>query len=101
VTGFRISETALADIESIARYTTEQWGTAQRDRYMLGLEEEFRTLARNPKMAAERRDFTPPVRIHAYEKHLIVYVIDDFGILIGRVLHGNMDVPAHVTGRTD
>jgi toxin ParE1/3/4 len=101
VTGFRISETALADIESIAWYTAEQWGAAQRNRYMLGLEEEFRTLSLNPEMAAERRDFSPPVRIQAYEKHLIVYVIDDFGILIGRVLHQSMDVPAHVTGRTD
>ena len=54
-------------------------------------------LAKMPEMAAERRDFRPPVRIHHYEKHLIIYVIEDGGILIVRVLHQNMDVTAQLS----
>ena len=50
-----------------------------------------------PEMAAERRDFRPPVRIQHYEKHLIIYVIEDSGILIVRVLHQSMDVPAQLS----
>ena len=50
-----------------------------------------------PEMAVERRDFQPPVRIHHYEKHLIIYVIEDGGILIVRILHQNQDVPAQLT----
>lgn len=50
-----------------------------------------------PEMAAERRDFRPPVRIYHYEKHLIIYVINDSGILIVRVLHQSMDVPAQLS----
>ena len=50
-----------------------------------------------PDMAPERRDFRPPVRIHHYEKHLIIYVIEDSGILIVRVLHQSQDVPAQLS----
>ncbi len=31
---------------------------------------------------------------HHYEKHLVIYVITDEGILIVRVLHQNMNVTA-------
>ena len=50
-----------------------------------------------PDMAPERRDFQPPVRMHHYEKHLIIYVIEDSGILIVRVLHQSQDVPAQLS----
>jgi toxin ParE1/3/4 len=54
-------------------------------------------LATTPEMAAERRDFQPPVRIHHFEKHLIVYAIANSGILIVRVLHQSQDVPAQLS----
>lgn len=47
-----------------------------------------------PEMAAERRDFRLPVRIHHHEKHLIVHAITDSGIVIVRVWHQSQDVPA-------
>jgi toxin ParE1/3/4 len=50
-----------------------------------------------PELAAERRDFRPPVPIHHYEKHLIIYVINDSGILIVRVLPQCQYVPAQVS----
>lgn len=95
--GFRISNAAKDDIRNIGRYTQNEWGVAQRRRYLDGLNERFITLTAAPEIAAERREFEPPVRIHQYEKHLIVYVIDDNGILIVRVLHQNMDVPRHLS----
>ena len=58
---------------------------------------EIRMLAATPEMAAERRDFRPPVRIHRYKKHLIIYEINDSGILIVRVLHQSQDVPAQLS----
>jgi len=57
----------------------------------------FRTLSLNPTMTAERQDFNPPVRIHPHEKHIIIYTIDDSGILIIRVLHQSMDIPPHLS----
>ena len=94
---FTVSQAASTDIRSIARYTQDTWGRDQRRRYLDGLNEKFEMLAEMPEMAAERRDFRPPVRIHHYEKHLIIYVIADEGILIVRVLHQNMDVTAQMS----
>lgn len=95
--GFRVSNAARNDIENIGRYTQNIWGAAQRRRYLDGLNDRFIALSEAPEMAAERHEFDPPVRIHPYERHLIVYVIDDHGILVVRVLHESMDVPAQLS----
>lgn len=94
---FTVSKAANTDIRSIARYTQDTWGRDQRRRYLKGLNEKFEVLAAMPEMAVERRDFRLPVRIHHYEKHLIIYVINDGGILIVRVLHQSQDVPAQLS----
>ena len=95
--GFRLTKAALADIRGIARYTQKVWGKAQRRHYLAGLNDKFGTLSQTPTLAAERNEFDPPVRIHHHEKHLIVYVVDDVGILIIRVLHQSMDIPAQLS----
>jgi toxin ParE1/3/4 len=97
VSEFTVSKAANTDIRSIARYTQDTWGRDQRRRYLDGLNDKFEVLAAMPEMAAERRDFRPPVRIHHFEKHLIIYLIADEGILIVRVLHQNMDVPVQLS----
>lgn len=97
MSSFTVSKAAHTDIRSIARYTQDTWGRDQRRRYLDGLNEKFEMLAAAPEMAAERRDFRPPVRIHHYEKHLIIYVISGSGILIVRVLHQSQDVPAQLS----
>lgn len=94
---YTVSKAANSDIRSIARYTQDTWGKDQRRRYLDGLNEKFDMLAETPELAVERRDFQPPVRIHHYEKHLIVYAINDSGILIVRVLHQSQNVPAQLS----
>ena len=83
---FRVSRAAQADIREIGRNTQQQWGKDQRRIYLDGLNDRFQLLANTPLLAAERLTFDPPVRIHPYQRHLIVYVIEDGGILIVRVL---------------
>ena len=97
MTGFRVSKAALADLRNIGRYTEKQWGKLQRRLYLKGLNERFKTLSVTPTIAAERQQFEPPVRIHPYEKHLIVYILEEKGILIVRVLHQSMDVPGQLS----
>jgi toxin ParE1/3/4 len=48
-------------------------------------------LADNPLIARERRELAPPMRLHPYQAHMIVYVEDGAGVLIVRVLHGRQD----------
>ncbi len=95
---WRVSRKAQQDIREIGRYTQRHWGRAQRRSYLSGLEECFERLAETPTLAAERREYVPPVRIYRYASHLIVFLADKNGILVLRVLHGNMDVPARLSG---
>ncbi|MEL0021394.1 MAG: type II toxin-antitoxin system RelE/ParE family toxin [Rickettsiales bacterium] len=96
---YRVSKAAQKDIREIGLYTQREWGAVQRRKYLSGLEAQFETIAQNPFLAAERRELTPPVRILRHERHLIVFLIEDEGVLIVRVLHASMDVPAQLSDR--
>jgi toxin ParE1/3/4 len=50
----------------------------------------------NPHIARERMEFNPPVRLHAYRAHMIVYLADDHGVLIVRILYGRQDWERHL-----
>ncbi|GGO84321.1 toxin ParE4 [Marinobacterium nitratireducens] len=93
---FNVSREALEDLRAIGRYTQKIWGAAQRRKYLNGLDERFRFLATNPLISPLRAEFSPPVRIHHHDSHLIVYLVEDTHITIIRVLHGSMDIEAHL-----
>ena len=43
-------------------------------------------------MARQRRELSPPMRIHPFKAHLLIYRIEEDGdILIVRVRHGHED----------
>jgi toxin ParE1/3/4 len=87
VAKFRVSEATLEDIRKIGRYTQQQWGVEQRRSYLTGLDKKFAFLSDNPEISPEQSEFDPSVRIHRHEQHLIVYVFEQDGILIIRLLH--------------
>ena len=89
---YRISRKAQEDIREIGLYTQQIWGKEQRRIYLNGLE-----IAENPFLAPERPEFEPVVRIHPFQKHLIVYISDPESLLIVRVLHANMDVTTRLS----
>lgn len=87
--GWRLTPPAADDIAAIFRYGVEQFGIAQADAYHAGLEAAFDFLARYPRAARERTELSPPVRVHSYRAHLIVYEAEpNGGVLVLRVRHG-------------
>ena len=88
---YRLAPRALADVDEIWRYSAETWSVEQADRYIDRLARVFETIAQMPLLARERREFTPPVRIHVHEGHLVVYVAADDHVAIVRVLGGRQD----------
>ncbi len=94
---YRISRKAQEDIREIGLYTQQIWGKEQRRIYLNGLEKSFQQIAENPFLAPERPEFEPVVRIHPFQKHLIVYISDPESLLIVRVLHANMDVTTRLS----
>jgi toxin ParE1/3/4 len=93
---FRVSRAARRDIEEIGRYTQEEWGAEQRRKYLAGLDDQLHKIAASPLTAAERAEFTPPVRLYPFGKHMIVYLTDETGVLIVRILHNRMDILSHL-----
>lgn len=68
------------------------FGAAQPRRYHDELFTTFGLIAANPRIARERLEISPPVRIYPFKAHLIVYLIEKAdNILIGRVRHGHED----------
>jgi toxin ParE1/3/4 len=89
---YRLTSAAADDIATIFLEGLEQFGLVQADRYHDGLAERFAFLAEYPHAARERHELTPPVRIHPYRAHLIVYEpAPNGGVLILRVCHSRED----------
>jgi toxin ParE1/3/4 len=61
-----------------------------------GLAAALDLIAANPRIARERREFTPAVRLHPYQSHMIVYLLDDLGFLVVRVLHARQDLESSI-----
>ena len=90
--GFRLSVEAEGDIISIAEQGVRLFGSAQARRYHDELFGVIDLIATNPRMARERLELSPPMRIHPFKAHLIVYRIEEDGdILVVRVRHGHED----------
>lgn len=68
------------------------FGLAQAKRYNDELFMIFDLLASNPRMARERFELSPPLRVHPYKAHMILYRIEENGdILIVGVRHEHED----------
>ena len=88
---WRPTHRADLDLAGIYVHGEATFGVGQAERYQNGLFEAFDMLAENPRLAHEHTEITPPVRLHPYGVHVIVYALEDAGILIVRVLHGRQD----------
>ena len=78
---------AEADLDEIWSYTVERWSEGQAVAYLTGLDRTLRLLAEFPETARLREEFVPPVRIHPYRAHLIVFLADERGLDVVRVVH--------------
>ena len=89
--GYRTTNQADQDIIHIHLRGCQEFGQPQAERYNEGLAACFKLIQDNPRIAREHPGFIPPVRLHPYRSHLIVYRLDDVGVLIVRVLHGRQE----------
>lgn len=88
---YRTTERADLDIAEIYRHGAVAFGLVQAERDQDELFRTFSRLAENPRIARERIEITPPVRLHPYGAHLIIFVQHGDGIVIVCVLHGRQD----------
>ena len=88
---------AEADLDDIWDYTVDTWSEVQAVDYLSGMEAALKLLAEFPEMARLRQEFTPPVRIHSYRKHLIIYIADECFIDVVRVVHAQANWSVFLT----
>jgi toxin ParE1/3/4 len=87
---FNLSVEAEEDIIAIAEQGVRMFGSAQARRYHDELFAVFDLIAANPRMVREREEVSPPVRIHPFKAHLVVYRIEENGtIFVIRIRHGH------------
>jgi toxin ParE1/3/4 len=89
--GFRVSKAAGRDLESIFEFGIRTFGRKRALTYAKDMRLAFRHIAANPFLNRERPEADPPLRIHVFHSHLILYRIEEADILIARVLHGRED----------
>lgn len=83
----RFSADARADFRDIRRYTSQQWGTQQRDIYDARLSGALNSLLDYPQLGPTRDDLFVGCRNLLVAHHIIYYRIVDDVIIVGRVLH--------------
>lgn len=88
---YRLAPKCLEDLEDVWRYTAETWSVAQADDYIDDLIRVFEAIATTPTLGRERPEFTPLVRIHPHQSHVIVYIIRDEGVVVLRILGGRQN----------
>jgi toxin ParE1/3/4 len=89
---FSLSVQAEEDIVSIAEEGIRIFGAEVAKRYHDELYALFELIAAKPRMARERHEISPPVRIHPFKAQLVVYRIEENeSIFVIRIRHGHED----------
>lgn len=89
---YTLSVEAEEDIVAIAEQGVRVFGTPQARHYHNELFDLLDLIADNPRIARERFEIKPPVRIHPFKAHLIVYrITENDTVFVIRIRHGHED----------
>ncbi|MDQ6997134.1 MAG: type II toxin-antitoxin system RelE/ParE family toxin [Mariprofundus sp.] len=87
---YTFSRKAEDDLVDIYIEGVSLFGEKQADEYHNEIKRMVDLLSKSPRIARERFEISPPVRIHPFRSHLIVYIVDDNNdIFIVRIRHGH------------
>ena len=87
-----LSEEAEKDIEEIFDFGEDKFGNAQAITYLIGLEEHFEALTKNPDIGKKRNEIKKGLLSLPYISHIIFYRILRNHVRIVRVLYGGRDL---------
>ena len=96
MTGIRLTNRALADIDAVERYSVETWGRHVADEYLNDLGDALGRLAEDLSLFRTRAEYAGRLRFCAIRQHVIIGdVIDGVGYVLA-VWHGSMDLIDHL-----
>ena len=97
---FNLTPRALQDLDAIADYSLERWGSERTREYINALVARMEWLAENPDLGRERNDVASGYRCFGEGQHLVFYVKEQNSISIIGVPHASMDIETHL-GKTE
>jgi toxin ParE1/3/4 len=86
-----LTPAARADLASIWDHTAGIWGQAQARAYLTGLDRLFSLLADQPEIARERPEISPPVRLHPWRSHLVIFRATSDRLEVLRIAHARSE----------
>ena len=99
MTGYRLTKDAQSDLIEIRRYTVQEWGAAQSQKYLSELRKTIRLLAETPSLGKARPEVGLKVLSFPYVSHVIYYVVYEQLLVVLAVLHKRMVPLNHMIER--
>lgn len=92
------SPRAVLDIEAIWDYSADRWGMEQADRYVAAIRAACEAVAAGERIAQDASTIRAGYRRLRSGQHVIFLRLPAGGdsLEVVRVLHGRMDIPAHL-----
>jgi toxin ParE1/3/4 len=91
---YQLTQDAKADLIEIRRFTVQQWGATQSQKYLSELRHTMQLLAENSSLGKLRPDVGSEVLSFPYASHVIYYMVVESLLVVFGVLHKRM-VPNH------
>jgi toxin ParE1/3/4 len=91
-----VSQLARRDLNSISRYTLDNWGRKQLLAYVGGLLDQLDEIAENPKQGRNAARIPVHFLRAQYRSHFIFYRIVGNDVHVIRILHQSMDAARHL-----
>ena len=99
MTNYYLTPDAKSDLIDIRRYTIEQWGKAQSQKYLSELRQTIHLLAETPSLGKSRQDIGESVLSFPHVSHVIYYMLHEQQLVVFGVLHKRMVPVNHLDGR--
>lgn len=96
---FRLTPDAQADLIEIRRYTLQQWGAEQSQKYLCEIRNTMGLLAETPALGKSRPEVGANVYSFPQGSHIIYYVVHEQQLVVFGVLHKRMAPLAHLNER--
>lgn len=94
---FQLSKEAKSDLHSIAIFTENRWGRAQRNLYIKQLDDAFKLLGENYQAGSACEKIRKGYRKFPQGSHVIFYKLGTTAnIFIVRILHKSMDLDSRL-----
>jgi toxin ParE1/3/4 len=93
----RLSKKAIADLESIWKYSAIQWSEKQANKYYLEIVEGIRKIVRKPRAGTNLSGILSKYWKYKVNSHFIFYCVGEKNkIEIVRILHQKMDLETNL-----